>query len=70
MEELIFLNKRPTTIRRDKYALYDDVIKLKLANNILTCENVQLLTINSTNGYILYQNRIIRCFISARNNNT
>ena len=34
-------NKRPTTIRRDKYALYDDVIKLKLANNILTWENVQ-----------------------------
>lgn len=44
MEESIFLNKRPTTIRRDKYALYDDVIKLKLANNILTCENVQLKT--------------------------
>jgi hypothetical protein len=36
--------KRPRTIRRDKYALYDDVIKLKLNNNILTCENVQLKT--------------------------
>lgn len=39
------INKtRPRTIRRDKYALYDDVIKLKLANNILTCENVQMKT--------------------------
>lgn len=36
--------KRPRTIRRDKYALYDEVIKLKLNNNILTCENVQLKT--------------------------
>lgn len=36
--------KRPRTIRRDKYALYDEVIKLKLSNNILTCENVQLRT--------------------------
>ena len=36
--------KRPRTIRRDKYALYDEVMKLKLSNNILTCENVQLRT--------------------------
>lgn len=44
MEDLKWLNKRPRTIRRDKYDLYDDVIKLKLNNNILTCENIQLRT--------------------------
>lgn len=38
------LNKRPRAIHRDKYALYDDVMKLKLSNNILICENVQLKT--------------------------
>jgi len=44
MEDLKWQNKRPRTIRRDKYDLYDDVIKLKLNNNILTCENIQLKT--------------------------
>ena len=39
-----FHKKRPRTIRRDKYALYDDVIKLKLNNNLLTVENVQMRT--------------------------
>lgn len=38
------IKKRPRTIRKDKYALYDDVIKLKLNNNIMACENVQLKT--------------------------
>ena len=44
MEVWKYLNKRPRTIRRDKYALYDDVMKLKLNNNLLTTENVQLKT--------------------------